>query len=131
MNKIAVLVSAATLALAGSSLALAAGPGGFGPGPGHHRGPGYGCPNTATVTVAQLQQGFRDDARVSLQGKLTKFYGHDRYEFADKTGTMVVELDDDRDWSHISRDQNIVICGKTDYDDGLIIVEVKRAFPVK
>ena len=116
MNKLAVFASAVTLALAGSSIAAAngMGPGGFG----------------HVVTVAQLQQAYYDDARVAMKGKLTNYYGHDRYEFTDSTGTILVELDDDRNWSHINRDQLIMIYGKVDYDDGRIEVEVKRAHPV-
>ena len=111
MNKLAVFASAVTLALAGSSIAAAngMGPGGFG----HHNlrgGPGgFGAPNLPVVTVAQLQQAYYDDAHVAMKGKLTNYYGHDRYEFTDSTGTILVELDDDRNWSHI---------------------EVKRAHPV-
>lgn len=132
MNKLAVFASAVTLALAGSSIAAAngMGPGGFG----HHNlrgGPGgFGAPNLPVVTVAQLQQAYYDDARVAMQGKLTNYYGHDRYEFTDKTGSILVELDDDRNWFHINRDQLIMIYGKVDYDDGRIEVEVKRAHPV-
>lgn len=134
MKKLAVLVSAVSLALAGSAFAAhGAGPGGFGPQNGGHGGPGgFAAPaNQPMVTVAQLQQSFYDDMRVTMRGQLTKFYGHDRYEFTDKTGTITVELDDDRDWSHINRGQDIIIYGKTDYDDGRIKVDVKRAVPVK
>ena len=131
MNKIAVLASAVTLALAGSTMAVASGmgPGGFA----HHRGVpgGFGAPNLPVVTVAQLQQSYHDDARVAMQGRLTNFYGHDRYEFTDSTGTILVELDDDRNWSHINRDQLIMIYGEVDYDDGRIEVEVKHARPLE
>ncbi|ANE32701.1 YgiW/YdeI family stress tolerance OB fold protein [Campylobacter hyointestinalis] len=37
----------------------------------------------------------RDDTMVSLKGKIVKQIKHDKYEFSDGTGSIIVEIDDD------------------------------------
>ena len=59
------------------------------------------------------------------------YLGHDRYEFADDTGRIEVELDDDRDWSHISKDQQITIFGKVDREHRYVKIDVKDARPAQ
>lgn len=46
------------------------------------------------VTVSQLAT-LKDDSQVSLTGKVTKSLGDEKYEFADATGVVVVEIDDE------------------------------------
>ena len=54
------------------------------------------------------------------------------YEFTDEAGdTIEVELDDDRNWSNISKDQLIDIYGEVDKDLMSINIDVKRAVPVQ
>ena len=108
MNKFSVLASAVVLTLAGSTAVFAApgGPAGFDNVP-------------------------YDDQRVTLNGKLTDYLGHDRYVFADSTGRIEVELDDDRDWSFIRKDQPITIFGKVDRDRHSISIDVKDARPAQ
>lgn len=130
MNKIAVLVSAVALTLVGSA-AVMAGPQGFDQQAGYTKGApaGFGGANAAPQTVQDVLKNGYDDQRVTLTGKLTRYLGHDCYEFVDNTGSIEIELDDDRDWSHISKDQLIVIFGKIDRDFRSISIDVKDARP--
>lgn len=120
MNKVSALICAVALTSI-SSFALA-GPKGMGPG---------GFDNQAPSTVAGVLNSAYDDQIVVLQGRLTKYLGHDRYEFTDNTGTIEVELDDDRNWSHIAKDQLIEIHGKFDDDFMDKKIDVKRAVPLE
>ncbi|MCK0526809.1 MULTISPECIES: NirD/YgiW/YdeI family stress tolerance protein [unclassified Anaerobiospirillum] len=133
MRKISALVSAAALA-AVSSVAFAAGPAGFGGGQaasGQAGGPAGFGPATALNTVQAVTQSGLDEQRVVLTGKLTNYLGNDKYEFADSTGRIVVELDDDRNWSHIGKDQTITIYGETDVTPRAIEIDVTDAQVVK
>lgn len=130
MNKFSVLASAVVLTLAGSTTVFAApsGPAGFDNVPG---GPqGFSAPATPNSVRDVINQAY-DDQRVTLNGKLTDYLGHDRYVFADSTGRIEVELDDDRDWSFIRKDQPITIFGKVDRDRHSISIDVKDARPAQ
>lgn len=82
------------------------------------------------ITVAQAKEA-ADDARVKLRGKLTEHLRNDKYTFVDEKGdSIMVELDDDRNWSHISRNQPIEIEAKVDRDWNNIKLEVKKATPI-
>lgn len=48
----------------------------------------------APTTVKQLLANGRDDQHVQLQGRIVKHLGGEDYEFADATGSIVVEIDD-------------------------------------
>lgn len=130
MRKLTALVSAAALALVGTT-AFAAPASGFGGNGGYSvQGPS-GFANNAPQTVQQVLDNAYDDQRVALTGRLTNFLGHDRYEFTDNTGRIEVELDDDRDWSFISKDQLITIFGEVDRDFYSIKIDVKDARPAQ
>lgn len=75
-----------------------------------------GFDNQAPNTVKQVLSKGYDDQFVVLKGRLTKYLGKDRYEFTDNTGSIEVELDDDRDWSYIAKDQLIEIKAIIDKD---------------
>lgn len=115
MNKIAVLCAAAALT-SFSSIALA----------GHHGAGPAGFDNNPTTVAGVLNNAY-DDQIVVLKGRLTKYLGHDRYEFQDNTGTIEVELDDDRNWSYISKGELIQIRGKFDDDFMDKKIDVKDA----
>ena len=112
-----------TAALGVSAAAFA----GHGP---HPSGPqGFDNPNVGTV--AAVSKNAYDDQWVTLRGRLTNYLGHERYEFTDATGSIEVELDDDRNWSHICKDQLITIYAKVDRDLNSVELEVKEATPAK
>lgn len=141
MNKIAVLVAALALTSAGS-IALAGpgqGPGGFNQGSYdpiqqnaafQNQGPS-GFNNQGPNTIAAVIDSAYDGQIVILRGRLTKYLGHDRYEFQDQTGTIEVELDDDKDWSFIAKDQLIQIRGEYDNEFLDKKIEVEYAVPVE
>lgn len=134
MSKISVLASAVVFALAASTAAVAApgGPAGFDNAGGNVPGgpQGFTAPAAPNSVRDVINQAY-DDQRVVLTGKLTNYLGHDRYEFTDNTGRIEVELDDDRDWSFIRKDQLITIFGKVDRDRHSINIDVKDARPAQ
>ena len=125
MNKLALTVIGTVFVAAGSLAApqgfeqpVAGGPQGFN--------------NQAPNTVAGVLQNAYDDQIVTLSGRLTNFLGDDRYEFTDEAGDRIeVELDDDQNWSNISKDQLITIVGKVDKDLLSTTIEVKQAAPLQ
>ena len=80
MNKI-LAVSAMVLTFAVASQANAQGFGGGFQGP--------------TISAEALKM--NDDTPVVLVGKIEKNLGNEKYQFSDKTGSIVVEIDDE-DW---------------------------------
>ena len=89
-----IALAAALCALAVPFAALAAGPTGFGP----QERPG-------------APQGF------TLQGRFTKQLSKDKFEFTDAKGdTIVVELDDDQNWSQVHKDALMEIVAEVDKD---------------
>ena len=96
-----------------------------------HRRP-RGFEQQPLTSIEEIKRNGRDDQYVVLRGRLTKYYGKDSYEFADLSGdTIEVKLDDDEDWSYLSRDELIDILGKLDYDWFSVTIDVKRAVPVQ
>ncbi|MBU3826629.1 MAG: NirD/YgiW/YdeI family stress tolerance protein [Candidatus Anaerobiospirillum merdipullorum] len=97
---------------------------------GGHHGP-RGFQRMEQTTIADIKRNGRDDEYVILRGSLTKYYGDESYEFRDGSGdTIEVKLDDDEDWSYLSKDEPIFILGKLDVDWFSLKVDVKRAVPV-
>lgn len=107
-----------------------AGPSGFDRKPQAPSAPG-GFDNPAPTTVAGVFAHAYDDQIVVLQGRLTKYLGGDHYEFTDNAGDRIeVELDDDKNWSHISKDMPIEIVGEVDKDFFRTSIDVKQARPL-
>lgn len=126
MKKLSVVLGALALAFAGAN-AVQAAPGGFdSPNSQVTVGGPQGFANNFS-TVRDVLDRARDDQPVTLTGRLTNYLGHDRYEFTDDTGTIEVELDDDKNWSHISKGQLITIMGEVDKDFMSIKIDVKSA----
>lgn len=122
-------LAAIALALMASGAVIAA-PSGFNAptNNGAPQGFTYNAPNT----VEMVRRHAYDDQIVTLQGKLTAYLGKDHYEFTDLEGnTIEVELDDDRNWNNIAKDQPIEITGEVDKDLMSISIDVKRAVPLQ
>ena len=64
-----------------------------------------GFKDSATVKKANIAEVLKmnNNAYVSIQGNIVKRLSDDKYTFKDSTGTMTVEIDDDK-WSGISAD---------------------------
>lgn len=88
---------------------------------------GFSAASATTMTVANVIATGTDEMAVTMRGRITKMLGQDKFIFEDETGTIVVELDDDKDWSHIQKDQLIDIHGEIDRDVNSIKVDVKDA----
>ena len=123
----AALFTAAAAAAVMASTAFAAGPSGFNA----PAGAPQGFEPTAT-TVADVLKNSHDDQVVVLKGKFTKLIKHDKYEFVDEAGNAITaELDDDRDWSMIVKDQPVEIRAEVDRDGNSTELDVKAARPLK
>lgn len=59
------------------------------------RAPGVARSDPATVTTVAAARKAAVDTPVALEGRIKRQVGRERYEFADVTGTIVVEIDDD------------------------------------
>ena len=88
---------------------------------------GFSAAAATNMTVANVIANGTDEMDVTMRGRITKMLGQDKFIFEDETGTIVVELDDDKDWSHIQKDQLIDIHGEIDRDANSIKVDVKDA----
>ena len=88
---------------------------------------GFSAAAATNMTVANVIANGTDEMDVTMRGRITKMLGQDKFIFEDETGTIVVELDDDKDWSHIQKDQIIDIHGEIDRDANSIKVDVKDA----
>lgn len=96
----------------------------------HHGPRGFG--HERVMSINEVQSSAKDGQMVFLQGRLTKYFGGEDYEFTDFFGdTIEVELDDDRDWSYLKKDEPINLMGLLDKDMFSIKIEVKKAFPIE
>nr|WP_277753596.1 NirD/YgiW/YdeI family stress tolerance protein [Rosenbergiella epipactidis] len=101
-----------------------------GPGSEGQQQGGFNGPHK-TFTVAQSKT-LQDDAKVTLQGKITKKISHEHYEFMDSTGTVVVEIDDHK-WmgQSVSPNDTVRLEGEVDKDANKIDIDVKKVTLVK
>lgn len=56
---------------------------------------GFTGPGAAAVNTVQGALNAYDDTIVTLTGKITRQVAHEKYEFSDSTGTIIIEIDDD------------------------------------
>ena len=85
-----------------------------------YQGPGgdgssMGRTGYTATTVGAIKSDPRDDMRVLLEGRLIRKIKHETYIFADSTGEIAVEIDDD-DFprSPVTADTVVVVEGKVD-----------------
>lgn len=97
---------------------------------GEHHGPrGFNNYKYQNINgISEIYKHCHDKEKITLRGRLTRYFGDDDYEFTDNFGdTIEVELDDDKDWSYLAKDELIEIFGKVDRDDFKIKIDVKDA----
>lgn len=95
---------------------MAAGPVGFGNSPNNHSQP-QGFSLNPMNDIATLKKNAYDDQLVTIKGRFTKQLTKDKFEFTDTKGqTIVMELDDDRNWSFIRKDALVEIVAEVDKD---------------
>ncbi|MDR2865219.1 MAG: NirD/YgiW/YdeI family stress tolerance protein [Spirochaetaceae bacterium] len=85
---------------------------------------GYKGPASGLVTVADTKN-MKDNSPVILRGKIDKFLGDEKYLFADSTGTITIEIDNEL-WRGLSVDQNdtVEISGEVDRELTSIKIDV-------
>ena len=85
--------------------------------------------NVPLMTAKDLLANGKDDQYVRLQGKLLNHKGGEEYEFADASGKMTVEIDDDHFPQGVKIDQNTMVELSGEFDKNLIgesSLEVKQ-----
>lgn len=124
-----------TLIALGAALAalpvLAAPPQGFDAAPQSAvQGPkGFDAAPVSTVT--HVLNTAKDHQIVTLRGKFTEHIKGDKYVFTDNEGNSIkAELDDDKDWSMISKDAPVEIRAEVDKDWNNTKLEVISAKPL-
>lgn len=110
-----VKLAAVLCALVVPFAAVAAGPTGFS---GQDRpGAPQGFNLEKMASISQLKSQAKDDQVVVIEGRFTKQIEKDKFEFTDAKGqTILVELDDDRNWSHVRKDALVELTAEVDKD---------------
>lgn len=102
-----------------------------GPGAGKTVVPGTAkaAPAAAATTVKALLASGKDDTMVTLQGRVVRQTGGDRYHFADATGEIEIEVDSDIWPANTPIDDKAQVRIVGEYDKNLVgkpKVEVER-----
>lgn len=122
-------VAAALCALAMPFAAFAQAPNGF---TGSASAQPQGFSLTTLKSIEEVRKNSYDEQLVVLRGRFTRQVTHDKYEFTDEKGnTIVAELDDDKNWSHVAKDALMDILAEVDRDRYKVELEVLEAKPVR
>lgn len=122
-------VAAALCALAMPFAAFAQAPSGF---TGSASAQPQGFSLTTLKSIEEVRKNSYDEQLVVLRGRFTRQVTHDKYEFTDEKGnTIVAELDDDKNWSHVAKDALMDILAEVDRDRYKVELEVLEAKPVR
>lgn len=122
-------VAAALCALAMPFAAFAQSPSGF---TGSASAQPQGFSLTTLKSIEEVRKNSYDEQLVVLRGRFTRQVTHDKYEFTDEKGnTIVAELDDDKNWSHVAKDALMDILAEVDRDRYKVELEVLEAKPVR
>lgn len=92
------------------------------------------APTVTPTTVKALMATGKDDAHVSLQGKIVRHLGGDDYRFADSSGEIDVEIDNEYWPANMPIDDKTEVRITGEYDKGLVRkpkVEVDRIEKLK
>ena len=122
-------VAAALCALAMPFAAFAQAPSGF---TGSASAQPQGFSLTTLKSIEEVRKNSYDEQLVVLRGRFTRQVTHDKYEFTDEKGnTIVAELDDDKNWSHVAKDALMDVLAEVDRDRYKVELEVLEAKPVR
>lgn len=88
--------------------------------------------NTTALSTVKDAQTMRDDQWVLLEGHIDQRTGHDNYIFRDNTGTINVDIDNDR-WQgqNVSPKDKVRIEGEVDKDWNSVEIDVKSVKIIK
>lgn len=125
------LLTAAFCALVIPFSALAQAPSGF-EAPVSKSAQPQGFELTTLKSLEEVKKNSYDDQLVTVRGCFTRQVSHDKYEFTDEKGnTIIAELDDDHNWSHIAKDALVDILAEVDRHRQKVELEVLEAKPVR
>jgi uncharacterized protein (TIGR00156 family) len=113
-------VSLMTAALAASALATAQPTGYAGPSSKAATNGKAAPANAPLMTAKELLDKGKDDQYARLQGKLVNHKGGDDYDFADASGRITVEIDDDRFPQGVRIDQNTMVELVGEFDKNIV-----------
>ena len=104
------------------------GPVGFEKSPTHHAAHGpVGFETMKPITIKHLKATARDEDDVIVRGRFTEHVRGDKYVFTDEAGdTIVAELDEDKDWSHVKRNAPCEVFAEVDKGWSKTELDVKR-----
>ncbi len=86
------------------------------------------------TTVRALTTAGKDDTAVSLQGRIVRHLGGDKYRFADATGEIDLEIEDEHWPANLPIDDKAEVRVTGEFDKGLVSkpkVEVDRIDKIK
>lgn len=93
-----------------------------------------GMSNVAVTTAGALNASGKDDTMVSLQGRIVRHLGGDKYRFADSSGEIDLEIETEHWPANTPIDDKTDVKITGEFDKGLIgkpKVEVERIEKVK
>jgi uncharacterized protein (TIGR00156 family) len=92
---------------------------------------GFSGPGISISTVQQAVS-MRDDSHVILRGNILRHLGKDKYLFKDATGSVNVEIDNDK-WQGqtITQDDTVELYGEVDKDWNSVEIDVDKVVKLK
>lgn len=89
-------------------------------------GGGFTGPSAATVTVAEALK-YGDDTPIVMIGHIEKALGGEKYLFKDATGTITLDIDNEK-WNgeNVSPQDTVEISGEIDKDFTKRVVDVDK-----
>lgn len=96
-------------------------------------GQGQAAGNYTKTTVGAIQADPKDDAKVSLEGRLINKPGDETYTFKDETGEILVEIDDE-DFPTQPVNENTVVTIEGEVDTHLakdVDIDAERVIVVR
>jgi len=88
--------------------------------------------NTTALSTVKDAQSMKDDQCVMLEGYIDQRTGHDKYIFRDDSGTINVDIDNDR-WQgqNVSPKDKVRLEGEVDKDWNSVEIDVKSIKIIK
>lgn len=131
MKKIVIMLSCVMILTTGYAAHVSASPAQGGFQSAQIASGGFSGPGIVVSTVEQAKS-MRDDAPVVLRGNIMRHLGKDKYLFKDQTGTITVEIDNDK-WNgqNVNPGTTVELRGEVDKDWNSVEVDVDRVLVVQ
>ena len=80
------------------------------------------------MTIKTVKANAKDKALVTLHGRFVERVEKDKYTFQDIAGdTILAELDEEKNWSHVRKDKVMTVTAEVDRDLGSVEIDVIQA----